>query len=167
MRSTVALISLITAATAAAITCEDRISFGKLDIHKNDIKTGESVPLTFDDAGRLVGSVNGMQYLVSAVPCTSAHIAKPAKTVNGDKVTVVGRLTANGGLCLSRNSADQGLALAACIDEDGPGQEAQFWTLDLVNHDGSMATGKDVPVAFVKGGMFHHLAGGKVFGALL
>ncbi|KAH7099702.1 hypothetical protein BKA62DRAFT_709191 [Auriculariales sp. MPI-PUGE-AT-0066] len=165
MRTTLALSALAAVATAADIQCNDRISWGKLDVHKNDIKSGEHIPLTFDASNKLIGSKDGQQYLVEVVPCTSAHIGKPATTVSADKktVTVVGRILGNNGLCLQRNAQDGSVEAADCVNTDGPEQESQFWSMDLVNHDKADATGSNVSVSCLKADVFHHLAGGKVW----
>ncbi|KAH7097102.1 hypothetical protein BKA62DRAFT_833519 [Auriculariales sp. MPI-PUGE-AT-0066] len=159
--TTVALASIIAAAQAADITCSNAVSDGILNIYKNSL-TGQMIPLTFDASGGLVSGTS--QNIVEIVGCTSTYIGKPATTVSADKrtITVNGKVR-SGSNCLSRVPSDGHLALVACVDTDNSAQDNQFWSIDLVYHEGDQATGSDETLKFVKSGYYNHYTGGKVY----
>jgi len=162
--TTIALVAAVVSSTTMAITCDKPISYGILHIVKNG---AEKIPLTFRQDGAagwsLVSSPDGSQDMVGVVPCNSTFIGAPGTKVNGNIVTVSGKITAHG-WCLTREPTTGQLKLGACAGGEDAGLLDQFFGVDLGYHEGDEATGSDRALKFKKPGVYDHLAGGLVYG---
>ncbi|KAH7090982.1 hypothetical protein BKA62DRAFT_87645 [Auriculariales sp. MPI-PUGE-AT-0066] len=167
--SAIALFSYLSISFAAAvernvmpIQCQGIIAHGTLAILKGF--QGERVPLTLNGTSLVLQGTGGStkpQAQFNIVPCASGYLKKDAINPGNGAIHVNGHVTTADGKCLARDPTSTAVKAVACSPRDDVTQEAQFWSVAIIQH-GHGNEDHDQPIDMTVDKFFHHLYGGIV-----